>query len=277
VFETDKLIEIALREDIGDGDITTSSIVSTPLEATAHLVAKEGLILAGIDIFHRVYKKLDADLELIKHFEDGDEVNQGSIIGEISGKVAVILKGERIALNFLQHLSGIATLTHKFVMKVKSSPVKILDTRKTTPGWRVLEKYAVEMGGGENHRFGLFDAVLIKDNHISAAGGIGEAVRRVKDNVPHSFKIEVETSNLQEVKEALDSGVSTIMLDNMSTEMMKEAVAMVNKRVLVEASGNTGLDNVEEIASTGVDFISVGALTHSAKAVDISLKVVENT
>jgi len=277
VFETDKLIEIALREDIGDGDITTLSIVSTPLKATAHLVAKEGLILAGIDIFHRVYKKLDADLELIKHFEDGDEVNQGSIIGEISGKVAVILKGERIALNFLQHLSGIATLTHKFVMKVKSSPVKILDTRKTTPGWRVLEKYAVEMGGGENHRFGLFDAVLIKDNHISAAGGIGEAVRRVKDNVPHSFKIEVETSNLQEVKEALDSGVSTIMLDNMSTEMMKEAVAMVNKRVLVEASGNTGLDNIEEIAAAGVDFISVGALTHSAKAVDISLKVVENT
>ena len=277
MFETDKLIEIALREDIGDGDITTSSIVNAPLEATAHLVAKEGLILAGIDIFHRVYKKLDADLELIKHFEDGDEVSQGSMIGEISGKVAVILKGERIALNFLQHLSGIATLTHKFVMKVESYPVKILDTRKTTPGWRALEKYAVKMGGGENHRFGLFDAVLIKDNHISAAGGIGEAVRRVKDNVPHSFKIEVETSNLQEVKEALDSGVNTIMLDNMSTEMMKEAVAMVNKRVLVEASGNTGLDNIKEIAGTGVDFISVGALTHSAKAVDISLKVVENT
>jgi nicotinate-nucleotide pyrophosphorylase (carboxylating) len=162
-------------------------------------------------------------------------------------------------------------------MKVKSYPVKILDTRKTTPGWRALEKYAVKMGGGENHRFGLFDAVLIKDNHISAAGGIGEAVRRVKDNVPHSFKIEVETSNLQEVKEALDSGVNTIMLDNMSTEMMKEAVAVVNKRVLVEASGNTGLDNIEEIAAAGVDFISVGALTHSAKAVDISLKVVENT
>ena len=276
MFEMDKLIEMALREDIGDGDMTTSSIVSTPLEATAHLVAKEGLILAGIDIFHQVYKKLDADLELIKHFEDGDEVSQGSMIGEISGKVAVILKGERIALNFLQHLSGIATLTHKFVMMVKSYPVKILDTRKTTPGWRALEKYAVKMGGGENHRFGLFDAVLIKDNHIRAAGGIGEAVRRVKDKVPHSFKIEVETSNLQEVKEALDGGVNTIMLDNMSTEMMKEAVAMVNKRVLVEASGNTGLDNIEEIASTGVDFISVGALTHSAKAVDISLKVVEN-
>ena len=277
MFETDKIIEMAMKEDIGDGDMTTSSIVSTPLKATAHLLAKEELILAGIDMFHRVYKKLDAELEFIKHFEDGDNVSQGGIIGEVCGDIAVILKGERIALNFLQRLSGIATLTHRFVTKVKSYPVKILDTRKTTPGWRVLEKYAVKMGGGENHRFGLFDAILIKDNHIRAAGGIREAVRRVKDNVPHGFKIEVETSNLQEVKEALDSEVNTIMLDNMNTEMMKEAVTMINKRVLVEASGNTGLDNIEEIAGTGVDFISVGALTHSAKAVDISLKVIENT
>ena len=274
MFETDKLIEIALMEDIGDGDVTTSSIVSTPLKATARLLAKEELILAGIDIFHRVYKKLDAQLEFIKHFEDGDNVSQGRVIGEVSGDVAAILKGERIALNFLQRLSGIATLTHRFVTKVTSYPVKILDTRKTTPGWRALEKYAVKMGGGENHRFGLFDAVLIKDNHIRAAGGIGEAVRRVKGKVPHDFKIEVETSNLQEVKEALNSDVDTIMLDNMSTDMMEKAVAMINKRVLVEASGNTGLDNIEEIASTGVDFISVGALTHSAKAVDISLQVV---
>jgi nicotinate-nucleotide pyrophosphorylase (carboxylating) len=277
VFETDKIIEMALKEDIGDGDMTTSSIVSTPLKATAHLLAKEELILAGIDMFHRVYKKLDAELEFTKHFEDGDNVSQGGIIGEVCGDIAVILKGERIALNFLQRLSGIATLTHRFVTKVKSYPVTILDTRKTTPGWRALEKYAVKMGGGENHRFGLFDAVLIKDNHIRAAGGIGEAVRRVKDNVPHGFKIEVETSNLQEVKEALDSEVDTIMLDNMNTEMMKEAVTMIHKRVLVEASGNTGLDNIEEIAGTGVDCISVGALTHSAKAVDISLKVIENT
>ena len=174
MIEVDKLIETALREDIGDGDITTSSIIRSPLRATAHLIAKARLILAGIDIFHQVYKKLDSDLEFIKHFEDGDEVNQGSFIGEISGEVAVILKGERVALNFLQRLSGIATLTHKFAGKVKSCPVKILDTRKTTPGWRALEKYAVKMGGGENHRLGLFDAVLIKENHISAAGGIGE-------------------------------------------------------------------------------------------------------
>jgi len=274
MIEVDELIEMALREDIGSGDITTSSIVRTPLRATAQLVAEERLILAGIDIFRQVYKKLDPDLKLIKHFEDGDEVSQGSIIGEISGEASVILRGERVALNFLQRLSGIATLTHKFVMRVKSYPVKILDTRKTTPGWRALEKYAVKMGGGENHRLGLFDAVLIKDNHISAAGGIREAVRRVRAHVPNGFRIEVETRNLQEVREALDSGINTIMLDNMSVEMMREAVTMINKRVLVEASGSIRLDNVEEVAGTGVDFISVGALTHSSLAADIGLKVV---
>lgn len=274
MIEVDELIEMALREDIGDGDITTSSIVRTSHKATAHLNAKEDLILAGIDIFHQVYKKLDQDIKLIKHFEDGDEVSRGSVIGEIRGEVATILKGERVALNFLQRMSGIATITHKFVIKVKSYPVKILDTRKTTPGWRALEKYAVKMGGGENHRLGLFDAVLIKNNHISTAGGIGEAIRRVRTHVPDGFKIEVETRNLQEVREALDGGVSTIMLDNMSVEMMKEAVTMVNKMVMVEASGNISLDNVEEVARTGVDFISVGALTHSALAADISLKVI---
>jgi len=274
MIEIDELIEMALREDIGDGDITTSSIMRTPLRATAHLVAKERLILAGIDIFHKLYKKLDSDLKMIKHFEDGDEVSQGSIIGEIRGEGAVILKGERVALNFLQRLSGIATFTHKFVTRVKTYPVKILDTRKTTPGWRALEKYAVKMGGGENHRLGLFDAVLIKNNHISAAGGIGEAVRRVRAHLPNGFKIEVETRNLQEVREALDGEVDTIMLDNMSVEMMREAITMVNKRVMVEASGKISLDNVEEVAGTGVDFISVGAITHSAPAADISLKVV---
>ena len=274
MIAVDELIEMALREDIGSGDITTSSIMRTPLRATAQLVAEERLILAGIDIFRQVYKKLDPDLELIKHFEDGDEVSQGSIIGEISGEASVILRGERVALNFLQRLSGIATLTHEFVTRVKSYPVTILDTRKTTPGWRTLEKYAVKMGGGENHRLGLFDAVLIKNNHISAAGGIGEAVRRVRTHVPNGFRIEVETRNLQEVREALDSGVNTIMLDNMSVEMMREAVTMINKRVLVEASGSIRLNNVEEVAATGVDFISVGALTHSALAADISLKVV---
>ena len=274
MIEVDDLIEMALREDIGDGDITTSSIIKTPLRATAHLIAEERLILAGIDIFHKVYKKLDPDIKLMKHFEDGDEISQGSIISEISGDASVILRGERVALNFLQRLSGIATLTHKFVTRVKSYPVKILDTRKTTPGWRALEKYAVKIGGGENHRLGLFDAVLIKNNHISTAGRVGEAVRRVRAHVPNGFKIEVEARNLQEVREALDSGVNTIMLDNMSVEMMREAVTMINKRVLVEASGSIRLNDVEEVAGTGVDFISVGALTHSAQAADISLKVV---
>ena len=274
MMEVDELIEMALKEDIGDGDITTSSVMKTSRGANAHLLAKEKFILAGIDIFYQVYKKLDQKLKLVKHFADGDEVSKGSVIGEISGEEAAILKGERVALNFLQRLSGIATLTHKFVTSVKSYPVKILDTRKTTPGWRALEKYAVKMGGGENHRLGLFDAVLIKDNHINVAGGIGEAVRKVRSNVPDGFKIEVETRNLEEVKEALDNGVNTIMLDNMNIEMMREAVTVVNKKVLVEASGNITLDNVGEVASTGVDFISVGALTHSAMAVDVHLKVV---
>ena len=274
MMEVDELIEMALKEDIGDGDITTSSVMKTSRGANAHLLAKEKFILAGIDIFYQVYKKLDQKLKLVKHFADGDEVSKGSVIGEISGEEAAILKGERVALNFLQRMSGIATLTHKFVTSVKSYPVKILDTRKTTPGWRALEKYAVKMGGGENHRLGLFDAVLIKDNHINFAGGIGEAVRKVRSNVPNGFKIEVETRNLEEVKEALDNGVNTIMLDNMNIEMMREAVTVVNKKVLVEASGNITLENVGEVASTGVDFISVGALTHSAMAVDVHLKVV---
>ncbi|MBW2184035.1 MAG: carboxylating nicotinate-nucleotide diphosphorylase [Deltaproteobacteria bacterium] len=273
MIDASELIEAALREDIGDGDITTSSIIRTPLKADAHLIAKERLVLAGIDVFHQVYKNLDPEINFIKHFKDGDEIKQGSVLGELSGKVETILKGERVALNFLQRLSGIATITHEFVRKINSYPVKILDTRKTTPGWRVLEKYAVKMGGGNNHRMGLFDVVMIKDNHINAAGGIKEAVRRVRAHIPDDVKIEVETSNLQEVKEAVDCGVSTIMLDNMSAEMMREAVNMVSGKVLIEASGNISLHNVEEVARTGVNFISVGALTHSARAVDISLKM----
>ena len=273
MLDANELIEAALREDIGDGDITTSSIIRTSLKADAHLIAKERLILAGSDVFRQVYKKLDPEINFIEHCKDGDEIRQGSVLGELSGQVETILKGERVALNFLQRLSGIATITHEFVRKINSYPVKILDTRKTTPGWRALEKHAVKMGGGNNHRVGLFDAVLIKDNHINAAGGITEAVRRVRAHIPDDFKIEVETSNLQEVKEAVDSGVSTIMLDNMSAEMMREAVNMVSGKVLIEASGNISLHNVEEVARTGVNFISVGALTHSARAVDISLKM----
>ena len=270
----DDLIEKALSEDIGDGDVTTSAIMTTPQALTGHLLAREPLVVAGIDVFSRVYAQLDSDLQVTRHCEDGEEVSTGDTIAVLTGEAASLLQGERVALNFIQRLSGIATITRAFVGKVKAYPVKILDTRKTTPGWRSLEKYAVQVGGGENHRLGLFDAVLIKDNHISAAGSIGEAVRRVREHLHEEFSVEVETRNLTEVREALASGVNTIMLDNMSTEMMREAVTMIKGKALVEASGGVTLDTVEEIARTGVDCISVGALTHSARAVDISFTFV---
>ena len=269
----DNLIDQALSEDIGDGDITTSSILEKPLEVTAHLVGQESLIVAGLDIFRRVYERLDPVLQVNKFYEDGDRINRDDIIAEVNGDVSSILQGERVALNFIQRLSGIATMTREFVSKVEPYSVTILDTRKTTPGLRMLEKYAVEMGGGKNHRLGLFDAILIKDNHINAAGSIKNAVRKVKSHLPNGFTIEVEVKNLVEVKEALDCGVNTIMLDNMSVEEMQEAVALINKRALVEASGGVKLEAVEGIARTGVDYISVGALTHSVRAVDMSLKV----
>jgi nicotinate-nucleotide pyrophosphorylase (carboxylating) len=269
----DNLIDQALSEDIGDGDITTSSILEKPLEVTAHLIGQESLIVAGLDIFRRVYERLDPVLQVNKLCEDGDRINRDDTIAEVNGDVSSILQGERVALNFVQRLSGIATMTREFVSKVEPYSVTILDTRKTTPGLRMLEKYAVEMGGGKNHRLGLFDAILIKDNHINAAGSIKNAVRKVKSHLPSGFTIEVEVKNLVEVKEALDCGVNTIMLDNMSIEEMQEAVALINKKALVEASGGVKLETVEEIARTGVDYISVGALTHSVRAVDMSLKV----
>ena len=269
----DNLIDQALSEDIGDGDITTSSILEKPLEVTAHLVGQESLIVAGLDIFRRVYERLDPVLQVNKLYEDGDRINRDDIIAEVNGDVSSILQGERVALNFIQRLSGIATMTREFVSKVEPYSVTILDTRKTTPGLRMLEKYAVEMGGGKNHRLGLFDAILIKDNHINAAGSIKNAVRKVKSHLPNGFTIEVEVKNLVEVKEALDCDVNTIMLDNMGIEEMQEAVALINKRALVEASGGVKLETVEEIARAGVDYISVGALTHSVRAVDMSLRV----
>jgi nicotinate-nucleotide pyrophosphorylase (carboxylating) len=273
LLEVDTLINLALREDIGDGDITTSSIIQGPVSAAARLIAQQRLVLAGLDIVQRVFEKLDPEVQVSKHRNDGEAVGQGDMVMEVEGNAAALLAGERISLNFIQRLSGVATLTESFVARVRSYPVKICDTRKTTPGWRALEKYAVKMGGGTNHRIGLFDAVLIKDNHIKAAGSIEEAVRRVKVKLPAGFPIEVETRTLAEVREALSSGANTIMLDNMSIPMMREAVALIDKRALIEASGNARLETVEEIAATGVDFISVGALTHSAPASDISMKI----
>jgi len=273
LLEADTLIGLALREDIGDGDITTSSIIQNPVSATARLIARQRLVLAGLDIVQWIFKKLDPEITVRKNRTDGEAVGQDDVVVELEGSVAALLAGERIALNFIQRLSGIATMTERFVARVRSYPVKICDTRKTTPGWRALEKYAVKMGGGTNHRLGLFDAVLIKDNHIRVAGCIEEAVRRVKTKLPAGFPIEVETRTIAEVREALASGANTIMLDNMSTALMRDAVTLIDKRALVEASGNVRLEMLEEIAATGVDFISVGALTHSAPGADMSLKI----
>ena len=268
-----KLIKEALEEDLGSGDLTTDAILSKEIHGTAEMVAKEDLVLAGLEVAKAVFLHMDSELLFTPHYADSDSVRKGERIAVISGRAASILKAERVALNFLQHLSGVATATASFVKKIDGLPVKIMDTRKTLPGLRMLEKYAVRMGGGANHRTGLYDAVLIKDNHIAVAGGITAAVNRVLASVPKGTAIEVETTNLDEVKEALSAKADIIMLDNMDSKAMKSAVEWVQQKAEVEASGNVNLKNVREIALTGVDRISIGALTHSVRAVDISLKM----
>ena len=267
----DLIIRNALREDIYTGDITTRSVVPQPQQAQARLVAKEEFILAGNQVAARVFTMLDATTVYSTRFKDGDLCSPGDVIAEISGLDAVILQGERVALNLLQRMCGIATLTSRYVAAVTGTSARIVDTRKTTPGLRVLEKYAVTIGGGGNHRAGLYDAVLIKENHIAAAGGITPAVTRSRAAIPHTMKIEAETENLAQVAEALACGADIIMLDNMDCATMQEAVALIAGRSMVEASGGVNLDTVRGIAETGVNLISVGALTHSARAVDISL------
>lgn len=274
MFEIDRLIKLAFDEDIGIEDITTSSIIGPGVQGKAQVVAKEDMILAGIDIFHRVFTSLDPEVRFNKIYKDGNHTNSNNVIAEISCDVVNLLRGERVALNFLQRLSGIASLTHRYVQKVKGYNTRVVDTRKTTPGWRTLEKYAVRMGGGVNHRSGLFDGVLIKDNHIKICGGVRQAVNRATANIPHTLKIEVEVKNLNEVREALKAGAEVIMLDNMDTKEMEEAVRIINKRAVVEASGGINLDNIVDVAKTGVDLISVGAITHSASACDISMNIV---
>jgi nicotinate-nucleotide pyrophosphorylase (carboxylating) len=274
MFEIDRLIKLALDEDIGIEDITTSSIIGPGVQGKARVVAKEDMILAGIDIFHRVFTSLDPEVRFNKIYKDGNHTNSNNVIAEISCDVVNLLRGERVALNFLQRLSGIASLTHRYVQKVKGYNTRVVDTRKTTPGWRTLEKYAVRMGGGVNHRSGLFDGVLIKDNHIKICGGVRQAVNRATANIPHTLKIEVEVKNLNEVREALKAGAEVIMLDNMDTKEMEEAVRIINKRAVVEASGGINLGNIVDVAKTGVDLISVGAITHSASACDISMNIV---
>ena len=269
--EVNRVVETALAEDIGSGDLTTELLFPELIECEAVIKAKESGILAGLPIAKVVFEKLDKSLVWDEHKKDGDLVENGDIIVSIKGSQKHILTGERLALNILQRLSGIATLASEFVKKVEGLDVKIIDTRKTVPGLRALGKYAVIVGGGFNHRFGLFDGILIKDNHIKLAGGILEAVSTIRSRNKEDFKIEVETTDLDQVKKALEAGADIIMLDNMSNEDMKEAVNIIDGKAQTEASGGITLDRVRAVAETGVDFISVGALTHSAQALDISL------
>jgi len=269
----DKIIEQALLEDIGTGDITTESIIPSNLKAKGIIKTSDEGVVAGLDIARLVFQKLDSDNTFQEKIIDGTKIIQGKLLTEITGSARTILKGERVALNFLQRMSGIATITSKFCQEVKDLPIRIVDTRKTTPGLRVLEKYAVRIGGGYNHRFGLYDAVLIKDNHIATAGGIKPAVNSVRKQISHTVKIEVEVENLSQLQEALEMRVDVIMLDNMNLNVMKKAVKTAKGKVLLEASGRVTLENVREIAQTGVDLISIGALTHSVKSLDISMEI----
>ncbi|MDM0472521.1 carboxylating nicotinate-nucleotide diphosphorylase [Clostridium perfringens] len=264
-------VKRALNEDLQYGDITTESVVLDHKIAKVDIIAKEKGVIAGTEVFKMVFKIL-GDVEVNFSVNDGEEVEEGQHFGEVFGDAKKILMGERVALNYMQRMCGIATLTRKFVERLEGTKVKLLDTRKTTPNMRIFEKYAVKVGGGTNHRFGLNDGVMIKDNHIEAAGGIKNAVSLARKNSPFVRKIEVEVESIEQLKEALEAKADIIMLDNMDIKTLKEAVKLIDNRVEVEASGNITLDNIREIAKTGVDFISTGAVTHSFKVLDISMK-----
>jgi nicotinate-nucleotide pyrophosphorylase (carboxylating) len=269
-----KNIEQFLHEDIGSGDLTSEAVLEADQVGTAEFVAKESFVVCGIEsIASLVFKTQNPIIEIIEAGKDASQASPGDLLLKARGPVLDLLKAERVALNLVQRLCGIATLTALFVKKVKPLPVRILDTRKTTPGLRMLEKYAVRVGGGYNHRFNLADGVLIKDNHIQACGSIKNAVAKMREKVPHTMKIEVEASSMEEVRECLNSTVDIIMLDNMTSDQMREAVKLAGGRALLEASGGISLDNVREVAETGVDYISIGALTHSAPACDISMRL----
>ncbi len=268
-----ELIELAIKEDLMFGDITTQSVVPENHVSEAYITAKQEGIIAGLPLAEHIFKRFDPQIRFKQLVSDGQKVSAGQHIAIAEGKTQAILKAERTVLNFLQRLSGIATATHKLVSLVGDLPVRIVDTRKTIPGHRLLDKYAVRAGGGHNHRMGLFDAVLIKDNHIEAAGSITKAVKAARENLPHTVKIEVETETLEQVQEALDAGADIIMLDNMDTGTMRKAVQMIGGRAIVEASGGINEQTVRQVAETGVDVISVGSLTHSVKALDISLNI----
>jgi nicotinate-nucleotide pyrophosphorylase (carboxylating) len=276
MYSVKRFIQAALEEDIGSGDITTENLVPPNLTGKGKVVAKEPLVLAGLELARQVFEELDPKVIFTSEFRDGQEIETGQIVLEVSGNLRALLMGERTALNILQRLSGIATHVRSFVNLLKNKPVKLVDTRKTAPGWRVLEKYAVRVGGAFNHRMGLYDGVLIKDNHIAVCGGVRRAIENIRTKIHHLIKIEVEVSNFDELQEALDAKADVIMLDNMNIEQIRQAAAIINKRAIVEVSGGVTRDNLLLLADTGVDIISSGALTHSAVSVDLSMRIESN-
>lgn len=271
--QIEQIVSLALNEDVGTGDITTLSTVSEDKVAFGRFIAKEDMIICGLPLASYIFGRVDPTIRFEARFSDGDTVKKGDVIAEVRGNAQSVLTGERTALNFMQRLTGIATRTHAAVGEVVGTKAKITDTRKTTPGLRVLEKYAVRVGGGTNHRFNLADGVLIKDNHIAVSGGITNAVKKARAVIPHTLKIEVEVETKEQLLEALEAGADIVMLDNMSNDAMRECVSLASGRALVEASGNMGEKSLREVAETGVDIISIGALTHTVKAADISLKL----
>jgi nicotinate-nucleotide pyrophosphorylase (carboxylating) len=270
------LIEIALKEDIGSGDITTDNLIDPQLKGKGLIIAKESLVVAGLNVAKQVFQYLDSEVIFKSEYNDGDFVKKGDMLVNVEGRLRALLSGERTALNFLQHLSGISTLVRSYVNEISDKNIRLVDTRKTTPGLRGLEKYAVRVGGAYNHRIGLYDGVLIKDNHIAAFGGIKKAIDHIRSQVSHLLKIEVEVSDLDQVKEALESKADVIMLDNMTIKQIKEATAFIDNRAIVELSGGITKSDLKSLSDTGVDIISVGALTHSARCVDISMQISPN-
>lgn len=271
-MQADKLIRMALQEDITSEDVSTNAVMRSAVKGTVDLIAKEDGIIAGLDVYARVFQILDEKTEISFNFKDGDAVKKGDLLGTVTGDIRVLLSGERVALNYLQRMSGIATYTKQVSKLLEGSKVTLLDTRKTTPNCRVFEKYAVRIGGGCNHRYNLSDGVLLKDNHIGAAGSVAKAVAMAKEYSPFVRKIEIEVETMEQVKEAVEAGADIIMLDNMTPEMMKEAVELIAGRAQTECSGNITKENIAKILETGVDFVSSGALTHSAPILDISMK-----
>lgn len=271
-MQADQLIRMALQEDITSEDVSTNAVMPTEVKGTVDLIAKEDGIIAGLDVYARVFQMLDEKTEIDFKCKDGDEVKKGELMATLTGDIRVLLSGERVALNYLQRMSGIATYTRQVAKLLEGSKVTLLDTRKTTPNCRVFEKYAVRVGGGCNHRYNLSDGVLLKDNHIGAAGSITKAITMAKEYAPFVRKIEIEVETLEQVKESVEAGADIIMLDNMTPEVMKQAVELIDGRAQTECSGNITKENIARIREIGVDFVSSGALTHSAPILDISMK-----